>query len=68
MKVYRLILSLIFKPWNAEVYVVYRGETRPIAKPFVAKSGKVVILKEGSEFFMNPDDMPPVKPGRIVRL
>jgi hypothetical protein len=61
MKVYRLIFSLIFKPWNAEVYVVYRGETRPIAKPYVSKSGKLVIMKQGPEFLSDPEDMPPVR-------
>lgn len=68
MRVYQVILSLFFKPWRAEVFVVDRGETVPIGRPFVSENGKVVFVRSGSEFFLNKDDMPPIKPGQIVRL
>lgn len=68
MKVYQLVFKLLSMPWSAQVYVVYRGETMPIRPPYLSKSGKVVILKDEAEFIADADNMPPVKPGKIVRL
>ncbi|QHW25631.1 hypothetical protein GYN07_15355 [Rhizobium leguminosarum bv. viciae 248] len=67
MKVYQLIFRLLRLNWHAEVFLVYEGKLVPATSVSPTQNGKVVITKS-SEFFASKEDMPIVKPGRIVRL
>lgn len=67
MKVYQLIFRLLQKPWGAEVTLVYQGKLVPATSVSPTQNGKVVITKS-SEFFLDKEEMPVVRRGRIVDL